>query len=104
MTAQYVRHATKAEKLALALDKARTDIIIAVDVSAIVILDKTDGSWTLTLEFSDQTSTKLERGEVRDGDRYAVDVSTLKLTHTAQAGLTLKLLVEKQQAEFMVKG
>ena len=104
MPSSYIRHATKAEKLALPLDTARTNVIIAVDVSAIVILDKTTGTWTLTLDFPDQTSTTIESAEIRDGDRYAVDVVTLKLSNSAQASLTLKLLVEKQQPEHMVTG
>jgi len=94
--AVYVRYAHKAEKLTLGLDTARTKIEIATKIVAVTILDKGTGSWTLTFHFYDGTELTLNQDEVLNGDVFRWNVEGLLLTNTAQAGLTLKLLVDVQ--------
>jgi len=94
--ATYIRYATSARKHTLKLDDARTRAIIDVNLTAVWILDKGTGTFTLTFIFPDRTELELTNAEVDSGDKFSWDVEELRLTHTAQAGQTLKLLVEKQ--------
>jgi len=68
--AVYVRYAHKAEKLELPLATARNRIEVA--------------------------ELSLNQDEVLNGDVFQWNVEGLLLTNTAQAGLTLKLLVDVQ--------
>jgi hypothetical protein len=90
----YVPIARKAEKLVLDLSVARDRVPIAQDVTAIHVLNKGTGNFTLTFHFSDGTELTLDQSEVNNGDSYYWSVSKLYLTNTAQTGLTVKLLVE----------
>lgn len=103
MQVTYQRHATKLVKHTLDLSVARDHIIIDRDLTALTILRKGTGTWTLTLEFPDETTTDLTDAEVSDGQRFPVDIRHLALTNTAQTGVTLIIAVEKQQPEHMVK-
>lgn len=94
--AVYVRHAHKAEKLELKLDTARKAIEVATKIVAVTVLDKGAGSFTLTFHFYDGTELSLDNTEVANGDLFEWDIDSLKLTNTAQAGETLKLLVDIQ--------
>jgi hypothetical protein len=90
----YVPIARKAEKLVLDLSVAHDRTPIAQDATAIHILDKGTGNFTLTFHFSDGTEFTLDQDEVNNGDSYYWSISKLYLTNTAQTGLTAKLLVE----------
>jgi hypothetical protein len=90
----YVPIARKAEKLVLDLSVAHTLTPIAQDATAIHILDKGTGNFTLTFHFSDGTEITLDQSEVNNGDSYYWSISKLYLTNTAQTGLTAKILVE----------
>jgi len=95
--AVYVRYAHKAEKHVLDLGVARDRTLIAKDCVAVTILDKGTGSFTLTFIFYDGTSLELDQGEVSNGDVLEWDIQELRITNTAQAGLTLKLLIDFQK-------
>jgi len=94
----YIRYATKARKHTIKLDDAHDRDVIDVDLTAVVILDKSTGTFTLTFVFPDQTELELDNTEVSNGDTFYWDIDKLLLTNTAQTGVTIKLLVEKQQA------
>ena len=94
--AVYVRYAHKAEKRVEDLGVARDRIEIATKVTAVTILDKGDGTFTLTFHFYDGTELTLDSTEVANGDKFSWDVEKLMLTNTAQAGKTVKLLTEIQ--------
>jgi len=94
--ATYVRYATRAKKHEIDLSRARSREEIASNITAVQILDKGTGSFTLTFVFPDKTEIHLDQSEVANGQRFAWDISSLLLTNAAQAGLTLKLLTEQQ--------
>ena len=94
--AVYVRHAHKAEKHVLGLDMARDRKGVAFDVVAVTVLDKGTGTFTLTFQFYDGTELSLDNTELVDGDVFEWDIERLLLTNAAQAGETLKLLVDIQ--------
>jgi len=90
----YVPIAKKAEKFVLDLSVARDRVPIAQDVTAVHVLDKGTGNFTLIFHFSDGTEFTLDQSEVNNGDSYYWSISKLYLTNAAQTGLTVKLLVE----------
>jgi len=92
----YVRYAHKAQKLVIELGTARDKVLIASDCVAVTILDKGTGSFTLEFKFFDDTKLELNQDEVANGDVFQWDVQELRLTNTAQTGLTLKLLINYQ--------
>jgi len=92
----YVRYAHKAEKAVLDLGAARDRTLITNDITAVYILDKGTGSFTLHFIFYDGTELTLNQDEVNNGDCFKWDVQELRITNTAQAGLTLKLLCDRQ--------
>ena len=94
--AVYVRYAHKAEKLELPLDTDRDHIEIATKVTAVTILNKGAGTFTLTFHFYDGTDLTLDNTEVSNGDVFRWNIDGLMLTNAAQPGETLKLLVEIQ--------
>jgi len=94
--AVYIRHAHKAEKHVLDLGVARDRVLIASDIVAVTILDKGTGSFTLHFIFYDGTRLELNQDEVSDGDVFQWDIQELRITNTAQTGLTLKLLTDFQ--------
>lgn len=103
MPAVYTRRATKAVKLTLDLSVPRDHIIIERDLTGLYILSKGTGTFTLTVEFPDESTIDLENTELADGNYFNWDIRHLMLTNTAQTGLTLKLICEKQQPEYMAK-
>jgi len=96
LTITYIRHAHKAEKHVLDLGVARDRVLIASDIVALTILDKGAGSFTLHFIFYDGTRFELNQLEVSNGDVFQWDIQELRITNTAQAGETLKLLVDIQ--------
>jgi len=94
--ATYIRYAHKAEKAVLDLGVARDRILIAKDCVAVTILDKGTGSFTLHFIFFDGTELDLDQDEVLNGDVLQWDIQELRVTNTAQTGLTLKLLIDFQ--------
>jgi len=92
----YVRYAHKAEKVVLDLGVARDRVLIAKDCTAGLILDKGTGSFTLHFVFFDGTELELNQDEVSNGDLFRWDIQELRVSNTAQAGLTLKLLLDYQ--------
>ena len=94
--AVYVRYAHKAEKLELPLATERDRIEVATRIVAVTILNKGAGNFTLTFHFYDGTELTLDQDDVLNGDVFQWNVEGLRLTNTAQAGLTLKLLVDVQ--------
>jgi len=95
----YVRYAHKAQKLVIDLGTARDKVLIAYDCTAVTILDKGTGSFTLQFKFFDNTKLELNQDEVADGDLYQWDIKELRITNTAQTGLMLKLLIDFQLGE-----
>jgi len=92
----YVRYAHKAEKHVIDLGVARDRVLVAKDCVAVTILDKGTGSFTLYFIFYDGTELSLDQDEVLNGDVLQWDIQELRITNTAQAGLTLKLLIDFQ--------
>jgi hypothetical protein len=93
----YIRRAHKAEKLVLDLGVARDKAVIASDIVAVTVLDRGTGAFTLTFHFYDGTELSLTQDEISNGDLFEWDIEKLILTNTAQAGVTLKLLVDIQR-------
>jgi len=95
----YIRYAHKAAKHTIDLGVDRTRILIANNITACHVLDKGTGSFTLHFVFYDGTELSLDQGEVNTGDIFRWDIQELRITNSAQAGLTLKLLTEFQREE-----
>jgi len=93
----YVRYATKAEKPVLDLGVARDKVLIAKDCVAVTILDKGTGSFTLHFGFYDDTWITLNQDELANGDKLEWDIHELRFTNSAQAGLTVKLIIDFQK-------
>jgi len=92
----YIRYAHKAAKHVLDLGTARDRTLVAKDIVAVTILDKGTGSFTLYFIFYDGTELSLDQGEVYTGDTMSWDIQELRITNTAQPGVTLKLLTDYQ--------
>jgi hypothetical protein len=90
----YVPIARKAEKLVLDLSVAHNKTPIAQDATAIHVLDKGTGNFTLTFHFADGTEFTLNQNEVNNGDSYYWSITKLYLTNEAQSGLSATLLIE----------
>jgi len=93
----YVRYAHKAEKAVIDLGVARDRVLIAKDCVAVTILDKGTGTFTLHFQFFDGTELTLDQDELATGDLIRWDIQELRITNSAQAGLTLKLLIDYQK-------
>jgi len=94
--ATYIRYATRAKKHVLDLSMARDREIVDENLTAVTILDKGTGTFTLTFVFPDETQLQLNQDEVANKDVFEWDIKELQLTNTAQAGVTLKLVVDQQ--------
>jgi len=94
--ATYIRYATKAEKRTLDLGTARDRRLVANNIVAVTVLDKGTGSFTLHFIFYDGTDFDLTQDEVLNGDVFQWDIQELRITNSAQSGLTLKLLIDYQ--------
>jgi len=94
--ATYIRYAHKAEKAILDLGVARDRTLIAKDCVAVTILDKGTGNFTLHFIFFDGTKLELDQDEVLNGDTFQWDIQELRITNSAQTGVTLKLLLDFQ--------
>jgi len=92
----YIRYATKAEKHTIDLGTARDRVLVANNIVAVTILDKGTGSFTLHFIFYDGTELSLDQGELYTGDTMSWDMQELRITNTAQPGVTLKLLTDYQ--------
>jgi len=95
----YIRYAHKATKHVIDLGTARNRALIDNDIVAVTILDKGTGTFTLHFIFYDATELSLSQGEVNTGDVMRWDIQELRITNSAQAGLTLKLITDYQKVE-----
>jgi len=93
----YIRYAHKAAKHVLDLGTARDRVLVANDIVAVTVLDKGTGSFTLHFIFYDGTELELNQDEVLNGDVLQWDIQELRITNSAQAGLTVKLLTDFQR-------
>jgi len=94
--ATYVRYAHKAEKHVLNLGTARDRVLVANNIVAVTILDKGTGTFTLHFIFYDGTELELNQDELYTGDVMSWDIQELRITNSAQSGVTLKLLIDYQ--------
>jgi len=92
----YTRYAHKAEKLVIDLGVERDRVLIAKDCVAVTILDKGTGMFKLHFIFFDGTEFSLDQDELANGDVLEWDIQALRITNSAQTGLTLKLLIDFQ--------
>jgi len=92
----YIRYAHKAAKHVLNLGTERDRVLVAKDIVAVTILDKGTGSFTLHFIFYDGTELSLDQDELYTGDTMSWDIQELRITNTAQPGVTLKLLTDYQ--------
>jgi len=92
----YIRYATRALKLKVNLDAARDRDIIATDLSALIIGAKGTGTYTLIFVFKDGSELELTNLEISDGQKYTWDIKNLRMTHTAQSGVTATFIGEQQ--------
>jgi len=92
----YIRYAHKAEKQTINLGTARDRVLVANNIVAVTILDKGTGSFTLHFIFYDGTDFDLTQDEVLNGDVLQWDIQELRITNSAQSGLTVKLLIDYQ--------
>jgi len=95
----YIRYAHKASKHVLDLGTARDRVLVDMDIVAVTILDKGTGSFTLHFQFYDGTELSLNQDEVLNGDVLQWDIQELRITNSAQTGLTLKLLTDFQREQ-----
>jgi len=95
--ATYIRYAHKAAKHVLDLSTARDRVLVDNDIVAVTILDKGTGTFTLHFIFYDGTELELNQAEVSNGDKFSWDIQELRITNSAQTGLTVKLLTEYQR-------
>ena len=87
------RQTKQARKLVLPLDLAKDKEQIATEILSVTILDKSTATFTLTFHFADGTELELTEAEVSNGDEFRWEIDRLLLTSSAQAGVTIKLLV-----------
>jgi len=92
----YVRYATRARKHVIKLDDAHTNDLVDQDLVAVTILSKGTGTFSLKFIFPDGNELDLDNTELSDKDVWEWDVAELRLTNTAQAGATIKLLIDHQ--------
>lgn len=94
--ATYIRKATRARKHVIPLDIARDNELLGTNLTAVEILDKSTGSFSLKFVFPDKTELTLNETEVSNGKRFEWDIAELRVSHSAQSGVTIKVLVEQQ--------
>jgi len=95
----YIRYAHKATKHVLNLGTARDRVLVDKDIVAVTILDKGTGTFTLHFIFYDGTEFSLNQDELANGDVLEWDIQALRITNTAQTGVTLKLLTDYQREQ-----
>ena len=91
--------ANKAAKITVDLSTAHAGYPEAASLLAsgglrVKIHTKGTGTFTLTFIFQDGSTIALANTELTDGDVLDWDFSYLYITNTAQAGLSVKLIVE----------
>jgi len=94
--ATYIKHATRAHKVVVKLDDAHDRALVWSSCVGLTILDKGTGTFTLTIIYPDQTELELTQDEVLNGDVLQWDMAEIRITNAAQAGLTVKLIVDQQ--------
>ena len=92
----YIKHATRARKVIVDLGATHTRDIVWSQCVGLTILDKGTGSFTLVIIYPDGTELELTEAEVLDGDVLQWDMAEIRITNTAQSGLTVKLIVDQQ--------
>jgi hypothetical protein len=91
--------ANKAEKITVDLGTAHTGYpdpasLLASNGQRISILDKGTGVFTLLVLFQDGSYITLDNTELANGDILDWDFYQLYVSNTAQAGLSVKLIVD----------
>jgi hypothetical protein len=94
--ATYIRHATRALKVTVDLSVAHTREVVWAQCVGLTILDKGTGTFTLTIIYPDGTELELSSDELLNGDVLQWDMAEVRITNTAQAGKTVKLIVDQQ--------
>ena len=91
--------ANKAEKIEVDLSTAHTGYpdpasLLASSGQRVTVLDKGTGTFTLFVLFQDATYITLDNTELANGDILDWDFYQLYVSNTAQAGLSVKLIVD----------
>ena len=91
--------ANKAEKITVDLGTLHAgypdpDSLLASNGQRVTVLDAGAGVWALTLIFQDGSYITLDSTEITTGDILDWDFYQLYVTNTAQAGLSVKLIVD----------
>ena len=94
-----VGRANKAEKITVDLGTLHAgypdpDSLLASNGQRVTVLDKGTGAFTLLVLFQDGSYITLDNTELADGDILDWDFYALYITNTAQAGLSVKLIVD----------
>jgi len=93
--ATYIRHATRALKHTVDLTPAQDRALVWAKCVGVTILDKGTGSFTLIVIYPDGSELTLTQDEVLNGDAFLWDMAEIRISNAAQAGLTVKLLVDQ---------
>ena len=75
----------KGGKITIDLSSVRNKEVIANDGISITILEKGTGTWTLTLEFYDNSNLELQDTDLEDGDVLDYEFKKFKITNTIQS-------------------
>ena len=67
------------------LSIARNKEVVASDGTALTILEKGTGTWSLFLEFYDNSNLELQNTELEDGDLLEYEFKKFKFTNTVQS-------------------
>ncbi|MEM2849053.1 MAG: hypothetical protein QXI36_02115, partial [Candidatus Bathyarchaeia archaeon] len=91
--------ANKAQKITVNLGTAHLgypdpNSLLATGGQRITILDKSTGTFTLTILFQDGSTIQLDNTELSNGDILDWDFYALYITNTSQIGQSLKLIVD----------
>jgi len=92
----YTRFASRARKHTVNLTPAQNRALIDQNLTALTVLDKGAGTFTLIFIFPDGTELELTSAEIANGNRFAWDIAELRVTNLAQSGVSFKTLVEQQ--------
>jgi len=91
-----MRFASRARKHTVDLTPAQSRALIDQNLTALTVLDKGTGSFTLAIIYPDGTELELNQDEVLNGDTFLWDMAEIRISNVAQAGKTLKVIVEQQ--------
>ena len=95
--ATYIRHATRAQKHIVETIPAHDKAVIGGPFTKVKVLAVGDATYDLIFVFTDGTRLTLSNTELAAGDVFAWDISTLRITNTAQPLTTGPTLLCDQQ-------